>query len=108
MNIEEKIKELLEEDFYKITDIVFKDLYDNNKEFIKLRNNINKLLDKYPHISSIYNKDLTYKFSKEEINALKKYLKYKKREEEIYQEQLLYTGVRVAYIVFKKAGMIKE
>ena len=46
--------------------------------------------------------------SESEIDALVRYLNYKREENELYEEKLLYTGVRLAYIIFKKADMLKE
>ena len=107
MDLDNELKELLDRDFYNIYDIVYEKLCDDEK-FCKIRNNINKILDKYPKVNDVCLEEKNYILDESEIDGLIKYLKYKKEENELYEEKLLYTGVRLAYIIFKKADMLKE
>ena len=107
MNLDKELKELLDRDFYNIYDIVYEKLCDDEK-FCKIRNNINKILDEYPKVNDVCLEGKSSILSEEEIDALVRYLNYKKEENELYEEKLLYTGVRLAYIIFKKADMLKE
>ncbi len=107
MDIDNKLKELLDSDFYNIYDIVYEKLC-SKKEFKTLRNNINKILEEYPKVSDVCLDERNSILSESEINALIRYLKYKREENELYEEQLLYIGVKLAYIIFKRADMLKD
>ncbi len=107
MNLDEKLEELLDRDFYNIYDIVYEKLCRDEK-FLEIRNNINKILEEYPSISDVCLEGKNTIFDESEIDALVRYLNYKREENELYEEKLLYTGVRLAYIIFKKADMLKE
>ena len=107
MDLDDKLKELLDRDFYNIYDIVYEKLCDDEK-FCKIRNNINKILDKYPKVNDVCLEEKNYILDESEIDGLIRYLKYKKEENELYEEKLLYTGVRLAYIIFRKADMLKD
>ena len=107
MDIDEKLKKLVERDFYNIYDIVYEKLC-SNKEFKKIRNDIHKVLKDYPKVSDVCLEGKSINLSKTETRALIKYLKCKREENELYDEQLLYMGVKLAYIIFKKADMLKE
>ena len=107
MDLDKELKELLDRDFYNIYDIVYEKLCDDEK-FCKIRNNINKILDEYPKVNDVCLEGKNTILSESEIDALVRYLNYKREENELYEEKLLYTGVRLAYIIFRKADMLKE
>ena len=81
---------------------------ENDEKFRKIRNNINNILEEYPKVNDVCLEGNNLVLDEDEISALIKYLKYKREESKLYEEKLLYTGVRLAYIIFKKADILKE
>lgn len=108
MNNEDKLEEILKEDLCSIYNYIYGELHNTNGEFIRLRNELCDFLNKNPKINDVCYEGIIKSLDKKDVKALMKWLKYKEKEYSIYEEQLLYTGIRIAYMIFKKSNILKD
>ncbi len=103
-----KLNELLEENFWEIANIATNELYETNSEFIELQEKVLKVDHRNRNISYVCNEFQPKSLDKRDVEDIIEYLKYKSEEEIIYQKKMLLMGIRIAYIMINKIGLLKD
>lgn len=87
---------------------VLMDLKKNDKEYKLLMKNQENILDKYPRLRDVLEDKKITNLSKQEIEHYIKYLDYRCQSNLIEQKEIFYKGLSVAYVMFRKIGIIKD
>ena len=103
-----KIFDIGSEELYEVIDAVKTNLSKKNLEYKKLQKEVSEIIEKHPNIDKISDKNTTLELTKEDCKMLQKvadlYLKISDYEE----HEILFLGGKIAYIYFKKIGLIKD
>ena len=108
MEREMSLTELFEDDILTITTIAFKELCKNDKDFVKMRAEKCELATKNKNINTVCYEKEVIPLNTEDVKDLVKWIEYRDELELKYEKQMLYIGIRVAYMMFKNSGLLKE
>ena len=107
MEREMSLNELFDDDILTITTIAFKELCKNDKDFVKMRTEKCELSTKNKNINAVcYDKEVI-PLNTEDVKDQIKWIEYRDELELKYEKQMLYIGIRVAYMMFNNAGLLK-
>ena len=110
MNNIEKLKPFIEEytdEFYQMIEDIRNYLRNNNKEYIELKKQIHKLMDRNLNIQKLYDENILENgLSSEKCRDLSKILVQYDNLEDIVEKEIYFKGGMDAYYYFKKIGVI--
>jgi predicted transcriptional regulator len=102
-----KMFDMGSEELFEIMDTARLHLIKSNVKYKRLQNEMSEIIEKYPNIDKVSDRHSTFELTKEECKMLQKvtdlYLKIRDFEE----HEILFLGGKMAYIYFKKIGIIK-
>lgn len=101
---------------YDINSIEFNDLIDtarvelkrNNSEYKELQNKVNKIMESYPNLQSLFEDDRVMNLNEEECKMLQKLVSLHLQISEYEDRKIFFLGARENYFYFKNLGIIKE
>lgn len=108
--MEEKLKPFIEEytdEFYQMIEDIRNYLRNNNKEYIELKKQIHKSMDKNLNIQKLYDENILENgLSSEECKDLSKIWVLYDNLEDIVEKEIYFKGGMDAYYYFKKIGIL--
>ena len=107
MERENSLNELFDDDLLEIINIGFKELCKNDKDFVKMRAEKCELATKNKNIDTVCYEKQVIPLNTEDVKDLVKWIKYRDELEVKYEKQMIYMGIRIAYMMFNNAGLIK-
>ncbi len=108
MDIDEKLSELFNEEFFNVLNIICGELNKKDSNYVRVINKSIDILDQNKRLMLVCDRKKAVPLSKNDVKSLIKYMEYDEEENLIYQRSLLYTGFRIAYMIFNNAGMLKS
>ena len=108
MEKEMSLTELLDDDLLTIINIAFKELCVNDKDFLKMRTEKCKLVTNNKNIDMVCDEKKVIPLNAEDVKDLIKWIKYKDELELKYRKQMIFMGIKVAYIIFKNSGLLNN
>ena len=110
MNNIEKLKPFIEEytdEFYQMIEDIRNYLRNNNKEYIELKKQIHKLMDRNLNIQKLYDENIFENgLSSGECKDLSKILVLYDSLEEIVEKEIYFKGGMDLYYYFKRIGLL--
>ena len=107
-NAEEQLKEMFNEDFFTILNIICEQLNRKDGEYKKAINKCIDILDENKRVRLVCDMKKPVPLSKNDVKLLIKYMDAEEEENLAYQKGLLYMGFKIAYMIFDNAGMLKK
>ncbi len=107
-NVDEQIKEIFNENFFNILNIICGQLNRKDGEYKKAINKCIDILDSNKRVRLVCDMKKAVPLSKNDVKLLIKYMDAEEEENLAYQQGLLYIGFRIAYMIFDNAGMLKK
>ena len=96
-----------EDEFYQMIEDIRNYLRNNNKEYIELKKQIHKLMDRNLNIQKLYDENILENgLSSEECRDLSKILVLYDNLEDIVEKEIYFKGGMDAYYYFKKIDVI--
>ncbi len=92
--------------FGNLFDEVFCELEQNNQEYQVKQKKKNDLLKQFPNLEDVIEMKKTMSLSKEEVEALIKYLDIKMDLEIIKEVAIMYRGMKEEYMLLKNMGIL--
>ena len=101
---------------YDIDSIEFSELIDttrvelkrNNLEYQKFKNQVNKIMEKYPNLQLLFEYDKVMNLNEEECKMLQKLISIYLQMSDLEERKIFFLGARENYFYFKNLGLIKE
>lgn len=110
MNNIEKLKPFIEEyndGFYQMIEDIRNYLRNNNKEYIEIKKQIHKLMDRNLNIQKLYDENILENgLSSGECRDLSKILVLYDSLEDIVEKEIYFKGGMDSYYYFKRIGVI--
>jgi len=103
-----KIFDMSSEELYEMIDKVRVTLLKDNSEYKKLKHEVLDIVTECPNLEEIYDTTVTLELTKEECKMLQKMLILKRKISDFEEHEILFLGGKIAYIYFRKIGLIKE
>ena len=103
-----KIFDMGSEELYEAINAIKLELSKKNLEYKKLKNEVSAIIRKYPNIDNIYDIKSTLELTKEECKMLQKVMDLELQISDYEEHEILFLGGKIAYIYFKKMGLIKD
>lgn len=106
-----KIFDIGSDELYYLIDTARTNLMKNNTSYKKLQKNISEIIEKHPIIDKIYyptDEKLDRELTKEECKMLQKVFDLHFEISTYEDLEIFFLGGKIAYIYFKKMGLIKE
>lgn len=102
-----KMFDMSSEELCELIDTTKIELVSKNLDYKKLKNDVLEIVTKYPNLDEIYDTTNTLELTKEECKMLQKLIELQLKISEYEEHEMLFLGGRIAYIYFKKIGIIK-
>ncbi len=101
---------------YDIDSIEFSELIDttrvelkrNNLEYQKFKNQVNKIMEKYPNLQLLFEYDKVMNLNEEECKMLQKLISIYLQMSDLEERKIFFLGARENYFYFKNMNLIKE
>lgn len=103
-----KIFDMSSEELYELIDSVRVNLLKDNSEYKKLRHEVSDIVTEYPNLAEIYDTTVTLELTKEECKMLQQMMILNRKISDYEEHEILFLGGKIAYIYFKKIGLIKD
>lgn len=106
-----KIFDIGSEELYELLDTAKANLMKKNSEYKKLQNEVTEIIEKHPIIDKIYyptDDELDRELTKEECKMLQKVMDLHFEISTYEEHEIFFLGGKIAYIYFKKIGIIKD
>ena len=102
-----KIFDMGSEELYEAINSVKLSLM-KNPEYKKFKNEVSEIVQKYPNLDKIYDTTADLELTKEECKMLQKLMDLDLQISDYEEHEILFLGGKIAYIYFKKIGLIKD
>ena len=101
---------------YDIDSIEFSELIDttrvelkrNNLEYQKFKNQVNKIMEKYPNLQLLFEYDKVMNLNEGECKMLQKLISIYLQMSDLEERKIFFLGARENYFYFKNMNLIKE
>lgn len=107
MEREMSLNELFNDDLLSIIDIGFRELCKNDKDFLNLHNQRKNIVTNNKNIDAVCYEKEVIPLNAEDVKDLIKWLDYKDELDLKYEKKMIYMGIRIAYMMFNNAGLLK-
>ena len=108
MEREMSLNELFNDDLLSIVNIAFKELCKKDKDFVKMRTEKCELVTNNKNLDTVCYEKQVIPLNPDDVKDLIKWIEYRDELELKYEKQMLYIGIRVAYMLFNNAGLLKN
>lgn len=95
-------------EFNELIDTARVELKKKNSEYKKLRNEVNKIMEKYPNLQLLFEDDRVMNLNEEECKKLQILVSLYLQMSEYEDRKIFFLGARENYFYFKNLGIIKE
>ena len=108
LEIDQNIIEPFNDSFTQVKSDILVGLKNTNKEYLKLLDEKEKILDKYPNLRSVYEDQEAGQLTEEETRELIKIIDLYFDKNAIEDQAIYLKGIESGYLIFKKMGLIKD
>ncbi len=95
-------------EFNELLDTARVELKNDDLKYQNLENQVNKIMDKYPRIHSLFENDEVPNLNEEECKMLQKLISLYLQMSNFEERKIFFLGARENYFYFKNMNLIKE
>ena len=103
-----KLYDIDSTEFNELIDTARVELKNNNSEYKKLRNKVNKIMDNFPNLQLLLEDNKVMKLNEEECKELQELVSLYLQMSQYEDRKIFFLGARENYFYFKNLGIIKE
>ena len=107
-NKELKLYDIDSIEFSELIDTTRVELKRNNLEYQKFKNQVNKIMEKYPNLQLLFEYDKVMNLNEEECKMLQKLISIYLQMSDLEERKIFFLGARENYFYFKNMNLIKE